>query len=197
MWQCKKTLTQSMRGKFMCSVRERKGLEIRANGMRYVLENCEVYREKALILIMWALCTSLPQLLRLNPPTPPNMSHLTSRSFSAISCGGITPESLLWRNNLVHTAGPPLSSPPPQQVTESRERESRWRGCGGSINQIPRMFPPQYWRVFEIAGMPADCSWSSVERGAQREVEKLDVSSPKRGVWSCLFSFPLYWQSWC
>lgn len=116
-----------------------------------------------------------------NPPIPLDMIHLIQRSPSALGSGGITPQasrssslvSLIRCNNLVQTARPPLSSPPPQQVTESKDRESGWRGSGGSIIQIPHMFPPQCSRVFEIAGMPTDWGCSGAQlKGEHKKKEK-------------------------
>lgn len=133
------------------------------------------------------------QLLLPNPPTPPGVSHLTQRSPSAFSSGGFTPEvsgsssslSLIRRNNLVQTPRPPLSSPPPQQVTESRDSGSGWRGSGGSIIQIPHMFPPQYSRVFEIAGMPADRACSAAQLKGEHE-EKEGKSTLPASNWGAV-----------
>lgn len=120
-----------------------------------------------------------------DPPTPPGMSHLTQCRPSAFSSGGNAPEvsgpssslSQIRRNNLVRTPRPPLSSPPPQQVTESRDSGSGWRGSGGSIIQIPHMSPPRYSGVFEIAGMPADRARSAAQLKA-----KLMLPASDRGV---------------
>lgn len=105
------------------------------------------------------------------------MSHLT-QPLCAFNSGGMAPQvsgsssslSLIRCNGLIQAAGPAPSSPPPQQVTEGRESGREWRGSGGPIIQIPHMFPPQYSRVFEIAGMPADWARDAARlRGERRQ----------------------------
>lgn len=91
MWRRMRTVTESARGKFRCSVRER--------GRNLQWQYKANYSERNLLFSACghsgSSCGHLlhlgGQLLLLDPPTLPDTSHLTQRRPSAFCSGGLPP----------------------------------------------------------------------------------------------------------